>query len=124
MKVQLTVFERLILQNLLPKEGNFVTLRLMRVLKEALSFDELENKKLEFKQEGDRLTWNQEAADGIVKEVEIGETMENLIVKTLKDMDEKSKLTPDHVTLYEKFIANRTPDLRVVPGKEEEPSVD
>lgn len=113
MEVELTVFERLVLQNVLPREANFVTLGLMRVFKEALSFSEEENKKFKFVQESDRLTWNQEAAKGVVKTVEVGETMENLIVKTLKEMDSKSTLTADHITLFEKFV-----EKQATTGKE------
>ena len=80
----------------------------MRVLREALSFDEDEIKKLKLKQSGDVLKWDGKA--GTVKNVEIGETMMNLIVKELKDMDETDKLTDDHITLFEKFVENPKED--------------
>ena len=38
--MKLSVYERLILLNILPKEGNFTTLKTVRVLKERLSFDD------------------------------------------------------------------------------------
>lgn len=105
--MELTVMERLVIQNLLPKEANFMTLRLMRVLREDLSFSDEEIKELKFNQEGEMLRWNHEAAESVVKDVEIGETMMNLITKTLKEMDEKNKLTAEHFTLYEKFVENK-----------------
>ena len=107
MGIKLTVKERLVIQSLLPKEGNFMTLKLMRILKEELSFSDEEIKKLEFVQSGELLNWNQEAAEGVVKDVEVGETMMNLIVETLSDMNKNSKLTDDHITLYEKFVEGK-----------------
>ena len=102
--MELTVRERLVLLGMLPKEANFITLRLMRVLKEDLSFSDDENEKLKFVQQGESLKWNEKVADELVKEMEVGETMMNLIVKQLKDMDSTSKLTADHFTIYEKFV--------------------
>ena len=104
--MELTVKERLILMNLLPKEGNFLTLRLMRKLRETLSFDEEEHKILKFVQNGEQLSWDF-AAD-VVKDVEVGEVMLDVITNGLKDKDKEGKLTEDHITLYEKFVENKT----------------
>ena len=38
MKLKLSVYERLVLLNILPKEGNFITLKIIRQLREDLSF--------------------------------------------------------------------------------------
>lgn len=48
-KKQLNVLERLMLLNLLPKEGSFANLKLLRVVREALSFSESENRALQFR---------------------------------------------------------------------------
>ena len=55
--MKLTVIERMILQQVLPAEGTFQTLKLLRVLKEELSFTEKENKFLNFQQEGTMINW-------------------------------------------------------------------
>ena len=99
--MKLSIMERILLSQLLPAEGTFVTLKLLRVLKEDLSFTEEENKKLEFKQNGDSLQWKE---DGKQVDVKIGDTMNEIIIKVLKDLDEKAKLTDQHFSLYEKFI--------------------
>jgi hypothetical protein len=105
-EMELTVKERLILQSMLPKEANFTTLKLMRKLREALSFDEEEHKKLQFVQQGERLQWNMEAEQNLLKDVQIGDMMNEMIVSELKKMDKDGKLTEDHLSLYEKFVEN------------------
>ena len=100
--MELTVVERLVLLNILPKEGNFSTLKLVRKMREDLSFDELENKRLNFIQEGEMVRWNESAVQ--IKEIGIGEKMTDLIVETLKELDKKEQLKEDHFTLYEKFV--------------------
>jgi len=96
-----SVIERLILLNLLPREGSFTNLKLIRVAREKLSFTEEENKLLNFTQTGDQLKW----ADNIVaeKEVELGETVMKLAVAALQNLNKKEKLTEGHISLYEKL---------------------
>ena len=100
--MELNVLERLVLQGLLPKEGNYTTLKLLRVCREALSFDDLENKRLAFFQDGDQVRWN-EGVD-IVKDIKIGEVMRLEIIASLKKLEEEKKLRDEHFTLYEKFV--------------------
>ena len=102
--MELTVKERLVLLNLLPNEGNFLTLRLMRKLREALSFDEEELKRLNVVQNGDRVSWD--ITVDIRKDIAVGDVMTDVIVKDLKGKDKDGKLTEDHITLYEKFVEN------------------
>ena len=54
----LNVLERVLLGNLLPKEGSFANLKLLRVARENLSFDDKENKALNFRQEGEQMRWD------------------------------------------------------------------
>lgn len=99
---KLNVFERLILLNILPKEGDFTTLKIVRKLREDLSFSEEEHKKFNLKQDGPTVTWNTEADKP--KEIPIGEKATDVIVDALKKLDKEKKLTDQHFTLYEKFI--------------------
>lgn len=101
--MKLSVLERLMIQNLLPMETNFTTLKLMRVAREDLSFTEEENRLLNFQPvDGDKLRWQ----DGQVGEVEIelGEVVTTEIVKALKKLNDENKLTESHLSLYEKFV--------------------
>ena len=100
--MELNVLERLVLQGLLPKEGNYTTLKLLRVCREELSFDDLENKRLGFHQDGDQVRWNENVT--VVKNVEIGEVMKLEIVASLKKLEEEKKLRDEHFSLYEKFV--------------------
>jgi len=118
--MDLTVLERLVLSNVLPKEGNFTTLKLVRELREALSFDELEHKKLGFIQDGDQVRWNESAK--LVKSFEIGEKMMDLISETLTKLDKEEKLRDEHFSLYEKFVEKPPvkPPIKGVPIVERE----
>lgn len=100
--MELGVFDRLILLNILPKEGDFTSIKIVRQLREDLSFNEEEHKALDFQQEELNIKWNQ-AAD-IPKEIEIGERATDLITETLKKLSSDKKLTEQHLSLYEKFV--------------------
>ncbi len=108
--MKLNVLERLVLLNLLPKEGDFTTLKLVRVAREDLSFNDIENQKLKFNQtpgpDGKgQVGWNEKAAKEIENtEFEIGEMMTIKIVDELKKLNDEGKLTDEHFTLYEKFV--------------------
>ena len=103
--MKLNVLERLILLSILPKEGNFTTLKIIRKLRETLSFSEEEHKALKFKEEDGRLFWD--SSYEALKDIHVGEKAEDVIVSTLKKMDEEKKLTDEHFSVYEKFIDKR-----------------
>jgi len=99
--MKLEVFERVVLLNLLPKEGDYTALKLMRKLREDLSFSEEEHRRLNFRHNEGQLSWDQ--GEPAPKEVEIGVTMFNLIRDVLQKMDKERKLTEMHMGLFEKF---------------------
>lgn len=101
--MKLSVKERLLLLNILPKESNFLTLRIVRDLQNALSFSEEEVKQFEFKTEGNKAIWNQEKE--IDKEIQIGEKATDLIIDSLKELDKLKKINMDIYNLYEKFVS-------------------
>ena len=98
------VFERLVLLNILPKEGNFITLKIVRELREGLSFNEKEIKELniEIDPEKGNASWNIKADKE--KDVEMGREAKKIIIEILENLDKDKKLTQDHFTLFEKFI--------------------
>ena len=104
MKLKLSVYERLVLLNILPKEGNFITLKIVRQLREGLSFNEKEIKetKLAIDPEKGTATWEQEKDPN--KEIEIGREAKKVIVEALEKLDKDAKLTQEHFSLYEKFV--------------------
>ena len=102
--MKLSIMERLVLMGVLPTEGNFVTLRIVRDLQKELSFSEDELKRYKITQTSDnKVTWDEKAAAD-KKDVQIGERAEDIIVNALEDLDKKQKLTPSHLDLYEKFV--------------------
>jgi len=99
--MDLSVVERLILMNLLPNEGTYVNLKLVRVAREELSFSDEEVKLLQFVQDGEQVKWNMEA--NILKDVTLGEVVTIMVVDSLKKLDGEGKLKNEHFTLFEKF---------------------
>ena len=97
----LSVFERLILLNILPKEGDITTLKIIRKLKDDLSFSEEEHTALQFKNEDGQIMWKEEA--DIKKEIEIGEKATDIIAEALKALNKAKKLTEAHISIYERF---------------------
>ena len=102
--MKLSVMERLVMLNTLPAEGNFATLKLVRQLREELSFDEEEHKQLNFIQDGEQVHWDESIS--LVKDCVIGEKMTDLVVEELKKLDMEGKLKDEHFLLYEKFVEN------------------
>jgi len=129
--VKLTVLERILLQETLPKEGDFITLKLVRKLREALAFSEKEIKEVEFKthwkcpscqkielstevakceacdiymKPTGEVTWDNNKAQRVVKDVFMGSKMVALCETTLKKLSDESKLTEQHMSLYSKMV--------------------
>lgn len=100
--MELQVGERLVLLSVLPQEGDFTTLKIVRELRESLSFTEDEHKTYDFKQEGNFVIWNKEK--DVSKDVHIGEKANDIIVAALKKLNEEKKLRDEHFSLYEKFV--------------------
>lgn len=102
--MELKVADRLVLLNLLPKEGDFTTLKIVRKLREDLSFSEDEHKALEFKQDNGSIQWNPNS--DIPKEIPIGEKASDMIADVLKKLDKDKHLQEQHFALYEMFVEN------------------
>ena len=100
--MKLTVFERMMLLPILPKESNFVTLRIIRTLTESVGLNEKEFKEFGVVQEGDQIKWNPKGNEE--REIEIGEKATDIIIEALKKLDKDDKLTGQHISLYEKFV--------------------
>jgi len=99
--MELSVLERLGLLDILPQQGDFTTLKIIRKLRESLSFSEEEHKTYQFRQEETKLFW--EKGD-VLKDVHIGEKADDVIVSTLKKLNDEKRLTEEQFTLYEKFV--------------------
>ena len=145
--MKLSVMERMMLLNILPPTGTFANLKVLRIAREALSFDDKEHKALNIRYEGEgdraQMRWDNhvivEKATGRApegdlvavqemirenptgyemkpvmddKNVIMGEIVTQMIVKRLKELNNKEELTEQHYSLYEKFVE---PPVQVVP---------
>lgn len=99
--MKLNVLERFGLLHALPEQGNYADLKIVRQLRENLSFGEEEQKELEFEELPDgRIKWKGEPE----KEIAIGEKATDIIVAALKKLNDTEQLTRDHLSVYEKFV--------------------
>ena len=103
--MKLNVLERLLLLGLLPAEGDLTTIRIVRTLREELSFNEGDHAKLNFRtivvDDKPNLQWD----DGVVddKEFEFGAKTQGFIVDALNKLQESEKVTEQHISLFDKF---------------------
>lgn len=97
-----TVEERLLLLHLLPKQGNYATLKLVREFREDLSLTEQENKELNVQYNDGAYSWNVDKVKS--RYIEMGEMRMKMVVDALKQLDADNKLSEEFLPLYERFI--------------------
>ena len=100
MEYDMGVGDRLVLLGILPPEGNLATIRIVRKLREALSFDEAEHADAQIVQDGDMLRWNKDAP---ARAIEIGAKGQEIIRSALGKLDKEEKLAEDHISLCDLF---------------------
>jgi len=103
--MELTVKERIILQQVLPKAGkDYVTLALAEQLMKKLVFTEAEIEEIELKaNDAGGLAWKASAPDFTIP---MGVKTVEIVKKALLEMEKADppKLTVDHLSLYRKFV--------------------
>jgi hypothetical protein len=108
MKVKLDVLERVLLFNLLPKEGNFLTLKTIRQLRERVGLDAKEVKEIKVVNDIEKGTLTWDADKDPHKEIEVNRDANKIIVDVLEKMDKDGKLNDQHISLYEKFVEEKS----------------
>jgi RNA polymerase-binding transcription factor DksA len=108
--MELNVFERLLVRNIIPQiQGwNFGHMKEARKLVEDLFTPEEEEKlQITLGEDGKQITWKTQDADGNeipqVREIEISEGLSKKIKKLLEQLDRENKLEMAHYSLCEKF---------------------
>jgi len=92
--MELSVLERILLSQILPAEGSFANLKLLRVARENLSFTEGENLLLGFKDQGNgSVTWNQDE----VTDTETGQLADDSVGK--EELQKRVNENPGRYTL-------------------------
>ncbi|MAH50245.1 hypothetical protein CMI37_30775 [Candidatus Pacearchaeota archaeon] len=104
----LSVIERVLLVNIMPREGSVINLKLLREFRESLSFSEEENKALSLSvDDHGSVHWRLLDDDGNaipqVKEIPVNQIMFDIAKKTLAKMNKDEILKEEHLPLYEKF---------------------
>ena len=106
--MQLNVFERLLLRNIVPQiQGwNYAHMKEARELIEGL-FTEEEEADLQFEQEGTQIKWKIKREDGSdipqERDIKVSDGLKAKIGKFLKQLDREERLNFEHYTLYSKF---------------------
>lgn len=106
--MRLTIPERISLLGILPREGNIITLRIIRKLQERLSFTETEMTRWKMVNTSHpdgrvSITWDEDFAKEEV-DIEIGENATAIIKRELRIVEGQGKLRYDAISIYEKFL--------------------
>lgn len=102
MKAKLTIPDRVALLNILPKEGNFFTLRIIRSLTEKLSLTPEEYTKYGIVVENGIARWNDNGK--IPAEISFEEAELGIIKSILLKKDGENMLPVELFSAYEQFI--------------------
>lgn len=108
MKVKLTVFDRLILLNILPDFHDITTIGILNKFREDLSFTEEEHSNLLFGKKNSEIKWKSDA--DCEKEFIIGDKIDNIIVGCLSSCQKEGLLQDQHMSLYCKFMSKTNGD--------------
>ena len=106
----LNVPDRLTLLTILPKEGDLLSLRIIRELQNTLAFSEEDHVKYKIREEGTSISYD-DKVEG--KEVEIGRKAYSLICAAFEDLNARKKLELGWLPTAERFLTGAegaTPD--------------
>mgnify|MGYP003149280095 CR=1 FL=1 len=104
-RFEFPVNERVALLSLMPKQGNYLMIKQLRVLSEALSFSDSELKLLKPEQVGESLRVSVEGAANIKpKAIDIPEPILSLVRANLRGLNQKDALHTDYFDVYEKLM--------------------
>jgi len=104
--MELTVLERFMCLNLLPEEGNIVKMRMRIKLIEkiGLTAEEIEEYDLKPGEVESTVQWRQDIPQE--KDIDLKGPEIAAIAENLKKLDTDEKLTPNHLSLYDKFVGD------------------
>ena len=114
MKIGLNVLERSTLLGILPKEGNIITLRLIRELTGKVGLSAQDFVTFDIKTEHDKkdpektwTTWNERGS--APTEIEFAAAEIEQIKKALTELNTNQKLKMDQMSVYDKFMIATDP---------------
>ncbi|MGD6807553.1 MAG: hypothetical protein ACQCN4_11410 [Candidatus Bathyarchaeia archaeon] len=110
---KLSLKDRVNLLEILPREGNIITLRVIRELQSSIGFSEAEiaDYQIELIEVGTsgrfRTSWN-ERGKSASKNIKIGPKAEKIIVERLEELNNKKILPFQMLDLYERFVEQKS----------------
>lgn len=99
--MKLSVPDRLVLLNVLPKENDVITMRILRDLNQRLSFTEEELAKLQFVATPEKTEWQNTVGE---VEILIGPKAHSLIIEAFEALDKAKQVRVEFLPVYEKFM--------------------
>ena len=101
--MELSVRDRLVLLSIIPAQGDYLTLKIVRKLRESLSFSEEEHAAFKFVNgEDNMVTWDDSTPQ--IKEIELTTKAQTIVSEALAELNRTKKLKDEHFDLYEKFV--------------------
>jgi len=101
--MKLGILDRIALLSVLPTEGNFVTMAIVKDLHEKVMIHKKEREAIGFTlTESGRGHWNTEKAKEV--EYEFDEAEHEVVRKALEKMDQREQLGQDHLGIYKLFM--------------------
>lgn len=99
--MKLNLKERLVIDGILPVEGNFITMVIKTDIANKLKTTQEEVKELEVEFNNGLIKWN--ISKDVEKEFDLTELESNLIKDSLKKLDDNGKLNDDTFLIYKKI---------------------
>lgn len=104
--MKLSTLDRISILSILPKQGDILTLRIVRELESTIGFTEAEHKRLNFRTENGRIYWD----EGVEPhDFTIGEVAQRIVRDSLIALERNKQLPLDHLSLYERFVEAKEP---------------
>lgn len=98
--MELTVGDRIVLLSVLPTAGTFLTMKVVRQLRDSLEFSETELAECGLKQNGQHFEWQHDR----VVDIPIGEVARGIVADALRSMPEWEVVTDRQYALYRYFV--------------------
>jgi len=118
MFMPLTVVERMVIPRILPTQGDFRTLRIVKRINAKVELTDDEVEVLNVRQVGDRLHWRDGTEEDVSdeereilytlvkegKEIELEEAELELLREELRKLNDSKRLEMNMISLYEKIV--------------------
>lgn len=115
--MNLTLKDRIILQSILPTQGNYVTLLSIREIRSMLDPSVEEREKYDVKVNGQMIAWN-DAGNTDIFDIPLAKSHIAIIKGALQNMNQQNQLSDQMIDLYITFCLKdgeeSKPDLTVI----------